>query len=156
MRVRRASFADIGQSGGFVLDFTCRLLPEYVSFANIEIIELPRIASDAIGYYAQPCKTNLWNHGSHGAGVWNVVAGENLIYDKAQMEINEPPWLNGGSFTWPIPNAWRIAGDEATTNVFCSTDERFELDVDGTTRLSKFNYVGERQTNGTYRSWRAY
>ena len=156
LRVRRASFADIGQSGGFVLYFTCRLLPEYVSFENIEIIELPRIASDAIGYYAQPCKTNLWNHGSHGAGVWNVVAGENLIYDKAQMEINEPPWLNGGSFTWPIPNAWRIVGDEATTNVFCSTDQRFELDVDGTTRLSKFNYVGERQTNGTYRSWRAY
>ena len=36
----------------------------------------------------------------------------------------------------------------------CNTDQRFELDADGTSRMKKFQYVGERMTNGVYRTWR--
>ena len=43
--------------------------------------------------------------------------------------------------------------DIATTNLFCDTDQSFELDGDGTSRLSKFNIVGERATNGFFRVW---
>jgi len=67
--------------------------------------------------------------------------------------VNTPPWLNGGSFTWPIPNAWRVSGDTGVTNLFGNTDQRFELDADGTARLKKFYRVGERMTNGVYRTW---
>ena len=70
------------------------------------------------------------------------------------MEENDPPWLGGGSFTWPVPNAWRVKDDVGAENVFCNTDQRFELDADGTARLMKFNCTGERMTNGVYRQTR--
>ena len=136
------------------MQFSNRLLPHYVSFANLEVIELPRIANDARGYYDQLSKTNLWDHGLHGAGVWVEVEAGNRVSDTATMEINNPPWLGGGSFTWPIPNAWRVKNDVNETNIFCNTDQRFELYASGTAQLLKFGCVGERATNGVYRSWR--
>ena len=76
----------------------------------------------------------------------------NRIGDVATMEINDPPWLGGGSFTWPIPNRWRKPGTAGTGKYFCNTDQRFELDADGPSRIKKFQYVGERMTNGVYRT----
>ena len=144
----------VGESGGFGLEFICYLLPRDVSFENVELIELPRVATNAVNYYAQECYQDLLDHGRHGAdGVWKPVGEYNDLSDVATMWVNPPPWLGGGSFTWPIPNAWRVNGDIATTNLFCDTDQRFELDGDGTSRLSKFNIVGERATNGFFRVW---
>ena len=135
------------------MDFRCRLMPRIVSFKEVQIVELPRVATDAVGYYAQPSKTNLLDHGMHGAGTWAGVEDYNVVRDDAFMEENPPPWLGGGSFTWPIPNAWRVKNDVGVTNVFCDTDQRFELDANGTSRVMKFGYAGERMTNGVYRSW---
>ena len=137
------------------MTFTCRLLPQYVSFSkNIEVVEVACVSQDPRGYYKQPSKANLLDHGQHGAGVWNVVEDENRITDKATMQINDSPWLGGGSFTWPIPNKWRKAGSSWSGNEFCDTDQRFELDANGTARLKKFHYVSERMTNGVFRTWR--
>ena len=36
------------------------------------------------------------------------------------------------------------------TNVFCYTDQRFELDANGTVRVIKFGYCGERTTNNVF------
>ena len=155
IRRTRKAFAQPGTSGGFIITFTCRLLPRYVSFSeNIEVVEVARVSQDPSGYYAQPRKSHLLDHGLHGAGDWNVVEGENRITDKATMEINDLPWLGGGAFTWPIPNKWRKAGSSWPGIEFCDTDQRFELDADGTARLKKFHYVGERLTNGVFRTWR--
>ena len=149
--VKSRAFATEGESGGFKMFFTCRLLPAWVSFAkNIFLREVPCIANDATGYYAQPRKAKLLNHGLHGAGEWNVVAAENIVSDTATMEVNDQPWLGGGSFTWPIPNAWRGKDDNGSGTIFCNTDQRFELDADGTARLKKFYRFGERMTNGVY------
>ena len=145
--------AAAGESGGFGLNFMCRLLPSGVSFKNVQIIELPCVSMDPVGYYAQPSKTNILDHGGHGAGHWEDVGAFNVVTDETFMEVNTPPWLNGGSFTWPIPNAWRVSGDTGVTNLFGNTDQRFELDADGTARLKKFYRVGERMTNGVYRTW---
>ena len=148
-------FATAGQSGGFKLLFTCRLLPKYVSFyKNIEIVEVACVSPDPVGYYAQPSKSHLLDHGQHGAGTWNAVKRENRIPDVATMEINHPPWLGGGSFTWPIPNRWRRSGSVGDGKHFCDTDQKFELDADGTSRIKKFKSIGERMTNGVYRTWR--
>lgn len=54
------------------------------------------------------------------------------------------------SNAWPIPNAWRVAGDSVTTNLFShrsSYDQRFELRPDGTVSIEKFDYVLMRGTN---------
>ncbi len=148
-------FAAAGQSGGFKMLFTCRLLPNCVSFCeNVEVVEVACISSDPDGYYAQPSKAHLLDHGLHGAGTWNAVGQRNRIGDVATMEINDPPWLGGGSFTWPIPNRWRKPGTAGPGKYFCNTDQRFELDADGTSRIKKFQYVGERMTNGIYRTRR--
>ena len=148
-------FATTGQSGGFRMIFACRLLPRYVSFyKNIEIVEVACVSSDPHGYYAQPSKSHLLDHGQHGAGTWNSVGQGNGISDIATMEINYPPWLGGGSFTWPIPNRWRKSGSAVDGKYFCNTDQRFELDADGTSRVRKFGRIGERMTNGVYRTWR--
>ena len=143
-------YAEIGQSGGFCTTFRRRIIPENVSFANLQIIELPRVATDATGYYLQPSKEHLLDHGDNGAGEWIDVDDRNSAFDTAGMGINESPWLGGGSFTWPIPVAWRVSDDDCATNVFCSTDQRFELDADGTSRVLKFNHVSERMTNGVF------
>ena len=146
-------FASAGVSGGFEMIFECRLLPQVVSFKKLELIEWPRVSTDPVGYYGQPSKAGLLDHGLHGAGKWNGVGDENTVGDIARMEINDSPWLGGGSFTWPIPNAWRIKDHGGEGTYFCNTDQRFELDADGTTRLKKFYRAGERTTNGVYRTW---
>ena len=146
--------AQVGESGGFGMDFRCRLMPRRVSFKNVQVIELPREATDADGYFTQPSKADLLDHGMHGAGTWGGVGLHNVVNDETFMEENPPPWLDGGSFTWPIPNAWRVEGDVGETNTFCNTDQRFELDANGTARLKKFGYIGERMTNGVYRQTR--
>ena len=133
--------------------FECRLLPQVVSFKELELIEWPRVSTDSVGYYMQPSKAGLLDHGLHGAGKWNEVGDENTVGDLARMEINDSPWLGGGSFTWPIPNAWRIKDNGGEGTYFCDTDQRFELDADGTSRLKKFYRAGERTTNGVYRTW---
>ena len=135
--------------------FNCRLLPEYVSFyKRVEVVEVACTSTDPDGYYAQPSKLHLLDHGQYGAGRWNAVGQENGISDEATMEINYPPWLGGGSFTWPIPNRWRKSGSAVDGKYFCNTDQRFELDADGASRMRKFGHIGERMTNGVYRIWR--
>ena len=57
---------------------------------------------------------------------------------------------DGGSFTWPIENAWRLRSGPAVTNYFPwieTYDQRFELDSDGTTRIEKFDYSLQQKTN---------
>ena len=68
------------------------------------------------------------------------------------MSISEvpEPWGQGGGFTWPITNAWRVAHDNAVTNHFSHRlkyDQTFELDSNGTVRIRKMGYTIQRTTN---------
>ncbi len=53
----------------------------------------------------------------------------------------------GKSQEGTVPNAWRCGQDAEVTNVFCSTDQRFELDADCTSRILKMGCIVERTTN---------
>ena len=100
----------------------------------------------------QPDHADDLDHGKRGAyGQWSRINEDNSTTDEVSMEQCLKPWNGGGSYTWPIPNAWRVAGDGVSTNVFVHTDQRFELDADGTARVSKFGWTGERGTNDTHR-----
>jgi len=140
-----------GYSGLFDLTFNNLLMPTNVSFGMVQVMEVPRVATNAVGYYAQPSKSEMLDHGKHGAGRWRNVGVNNRSDDFVRAGYNAPPWLEGGSFTWPIPVAWRVYGDEGVTNIFTQTDQRFELDADGTARVRKFGYCGERTTNSIFR-----
>ena len=76
----------VGESGGFKIKFCRQLLPTYVSFANVQLLELPRTSTNAVGYYAQSSKAHLLNHGDYGAREWIDVGWENRIYDTAGVE----------------------------------------------------------------------
>ena len=140
------------EAGSFELHFTNRILPIYVSFYAIEVTEIAMVSTNAIGYFAQPEHGDDLDHGKRGAyGQWTPINADNSTTDMARMGHCAKPWNGGGSYTWPIPNAWRVVGDGVSTNVFTQTDQRFELDADGTTRLTKFGWGGERGTNCQYR-----
>lgn len=110
------------------------------------------MSTDPVGYFAQPEHSDRLDHGKHGAyGQWLRINEDNSTTDEVAMGYCEKPWNGGGSYSWPIPNAWRIARDPCSTNVFIRTDQRFELDADGTARVSKFGWTGERGTNDTHR-----
>ena len=139
------------QSGDFVLLFFNRIVPTDVSFYAVETLEIPMVATNAIGYYAQPSMSDSLDHGKRGAGRWCGMGDDNSYGDYVSVSENPPPWLDGGSFTWPIPFAWRHQKDTSATNVFCRFEQRFELDCDGTSRVKKFGYCGERTTNNVFR-----
>ena len=146
--IRTNCFSSVGQSGGFLMFMKMRLNPLTVSFENLELIEIPRVATNAVGYYAQESKKHLLDHGGHGAGNWVKVAISNLCFDTVQMGINDPPWLSGGSFTWPIPNAWRVSECEEMLNQFINTDQTFILEPNGDSRVRKFGFIGEKKISG--------
>ena len=146
--IRTNCFSSAGQSGVFLMLMKMRLNPLTVSFENLELIKIPRVATNAVGYYAQESKKHLLDHGKHGAGNWVEVAISNLCFDTVQMGINDPPWLSGGSFTWPIPNAWRVSECEEMLNQFINTDQTFILEPNGDSRVRKFGFIGEKKISG--------
>ena len=139
-----------GYAGIFEMTFYNRLVPTNVSFYAIETIEIPLVATNAIGYYAQPDRSDELDHGKRGGGNWGGVGYGNEYIDHVAAGYVAPPWGDGGSFTWPIPVAWRGRHDEGVTNVFYHADQRFELDANGTVRVFKFGYCGERTTNNIF------
>ena len=148
-----ASFESMPNEAGMIdLNFINRLYPLEVSFYAVEVTEIAMVSTDAVGYFAQPEHADDLDHGKRGAyGQWSVINEDNSTDDLVHFGRCAKPWNGGGSFTWPIPNAWRVAGDSCSTNVFTHTDQRFELDANGTARVSKFGWTGERGTNDTHR-----
>lgn len=117
-----------------------------------EVTEIAMVSTNAVGYFAQPEHADDLDHGKRGAyGQWSAINEDNTTDDFVHFGRCAKPWNGGGGFTWSIPNAWRVAGDPFATNVFTRTDQRFELDADGTARVSKFGWTGERGTNDTHR-----
>lgn len=148
-----ATFYDMPNEAGLIdLSFTLKVHPTHVSFYAIEVTEIPMVSTDAVGYFAQPDHADDLDHGKRGAyGQWTRIDEDNSTTDEVIMGHCERPWNGGGSYSWPIPNAWRVTGDHFSTNVFVRTDQRFELDGDGTARVSKFSWTGERGTNDAHR-----
>jgi hypothetical protein len=98
-----------------------------------------------VGYFLDPSRTNWLDHARWGADNWNAVAVG--LQDMAGIDECAPPWQGGGSFSWPIPNHWGVRNTHTPSGYFCNTDQTFEIDADGTTRIRKFGYVGECTTN---------
>ena len=141
----------IGIAGGINIRFRVYVDPVDVSFAHLCVQEVPRVATDAIGYFAQPEYTDYLDHGLNGAGAWVQLNSRNAFRDEAGVGIVQPPWAGGGSFTWPIPCICRLAKyPSETPTEFTHYTQRFELDADGTVRIKKFGYCAERATNNMH------
>ena len=139
-----------GVAGNFVGHFNVAVFPTNVSFQAILTAELGHVATNATGFFLSPEHAGLLDHSLHGANKWHGVGFGNMFYDMASFKCFYPPWGDGGSFTWPIENAWRLRSGPAVTNYFPwieTYDQRFELDSDGTTRIEKFDYSLQQKTN---------
>ena len=143
--------AAVGAAGGIVGFYSLVIQPTNVSFEAVTTAELPSVSTNAWGYFAQEQYSYLLDHGLHGAGKWHGVNFENSFSDIVGVSVLPPPWLDGGSFTWPIQNAWKMRSDPSTTNQFnhvSGYDQTFVLGGDGTTTIEKFGCSAQRGTNG--------
>jgi len=142
-----------GTAGDIGAEFTLCVIPTNVSFESVQFAEIGMVSTDPIGYFSTH-HTNYLDHSLHGANNWHGVNPGNMFYDEVALPPLEPPWGDGGSFTWPIPNAWRIGTDDSTLKHFPSRakyNQRFELESDGTSRIEKMEQVLEGRTNTEFR-----
>ena len=141
-----------GTAGGICMRFMVEVCPTDVSFRHVDVMEVPRIATNAVGYFVQSGCASYLDHGKNGAGHWTSLSRDNRFADMAAVKSFPPPWGGGGSFTWPIPCAWRLFADAGISEkgTFTSYEQRFELDSNGTVRLRKFGYCAERMTNNLH------
>ena len=135
-------------AGTFEIYFDLVLAPTNVSFKNrIEVAEIGGVAANATGYFSSPSLAGLLDHGQHGAARWVKIEDENF----AGMDTIGPgalyPPFSDGSFTWPIPNHWRMVGDSGVGKWFCNNDQHFAITTNGTTSVWKFGKRGTRMLN---------
>ena len=142
--------APCGVAGEFEMWLDLTLLPTNVSFANIHVMEVGMVSTNATGYFLEPAHTNLLVHShTQGADTWISVGAFNKLSDKAGPEELSQPWGVGGEMTWPIPNRF-IKPGAATDKYFCNTDECFSLTSNGTVRVEKFDWYASATTNRVF------
>ena len=139
-------------SGFFGAEIYLQLIPTNVSFDAVEVMELGMIATNATPYFLHESRTNWLDHSLCGANVWDKVLDG--LQDEVFISELDPPWSDGEGYTWPVPNYWRVIGDVTQGKCFCNTDQRFELDGNGTARIKKFGFVFECDTNRYCTVWR--
>ena len=139
-----------GAAGEFEMWFNLTLFPTNVSFANVQVMEVGMVATNATNYFLEPAHTNLLVHSNaQGADTWISVGTNNELSDRAgPMELGQP-WGVGGEATWSIPNRYRKTGSVAD-KYFCDTDEFFSLTSNGTVRAEKFDWFVSVTTNRVF------
>lgn len=141
-----------GVAGGFDTTFYVYVLPTNVSFSATRVMEEGCTTTNATGCFTWPELSGLLTHSGHGADNWHGMNKLNVFYDTVSM-THMSSWGTGGSFTWPIPNLWKV-GDDGDPHYFPhspSYDQRVEVDADGTSRIMKFTYTIEQMTNLQFR-----
>ena len=141
-----------GSAGEIDAWLTLCILPTNVSFRALEFAEIGMASTNATGYFTNEHVRTWLDHSRAGANSWHSVNPGNVFYDNLVLPQVLPPWGDGGGFTWPIPNAWRMPG--GVTNFLDhlpAYDQRFELDSDGTTWIIKMGCVFESTTNCEFR-----
>jgi len=138
-----------GNAGAGMYLYPVIIGPTNVSFGRVWVMEIGKVATNAMGYFAN---TNTWpadnlNHSTHGANIWRALNENNSIaaMDHASSGTCNPPW-SSGSFTWPIPVGWRV-GNSPVTNIMSGWSQNFLIDASGTVTVQKFGHSVTRTTN---------
>ena len=134
-----------GVAGNFEGHFSLCVMPTNVPFCEIEIAEIGMVATDPLGCFSLPAYAGWLDHSLHGGDSWHGLNRGNTFFDSVTFPLMRE-WGGGGSFTWPIPNHWRVGNSGAERNLG-SYNQRFEVDFDGTSRISKFGYTFQQTTN---------
>ena len=137
-----------GVAGSFATSFDLTIMPTNVSFEFLQTEEVGLYAINVNGYFAEPRNAHFLFHGT--ADAWVDVEIGNKGTDDAQIAELAPPWGNGGSMTWPIPNRYRSKNNPSVDRYFCNTDQNFFIDSSGTAVEEKFDWRITMTTNRNY------
>jgi hypothetical protein len=108
--------------------------PTNVSFAKVQILEVPGPASSITGYFTNFPSASL----SHFPNTnWVTLSSFNQTADTASVSNLPAPWYPGG-FDWNIPVQWKIVNGNKTNNFPTNEIQSFRItDTNGTTTVSK-------------------
>lgn len=108
--------------------------PANVCFGNVEWLEVPGPASGVSGYFTQFNAATLFHNPNPSWLGWND-SNTGLQDHAAWHEVPAP--YSAGSFTWSIPNKYRVAGSGSSGNVFTTTTQIFGMEASGRMNVSK-------------------
>ena len=123
------------QGAGMHLD-PITVAPTTVSFANVEVLEVPGPATSIYGYFTNYAATNL-NHVPNPN--WIQLNDLNQWADEAAFSGWPSPWKAGG-FTWIIPVRWRVVG---STNAASLPNRTQVFSINGTNGNSTVSKLGQ-------------
>ena len=137
-----------GQIGAsFMVDL--HYLPDFVSFAGVDVTEGEAAPSGVWGYFASHPDAVTSHDASHGAGATvPILDGNSGGHDNVGYSIGslaQP--LSAGGWHWDIPVYWSVHGSSAT-NRFMTNVQTFELSPNGDFTVGKFGCSAIRGTNG--------
>ena len=120
------------------------IVPQYVSFSNIKMMEVPSMAGGPSGYFTNTIFEAYWHHTTNrSAGVWYRPRADNFFFeDVPSFGLYCPPPLTDGTITWVIPIGWGENDASSLEDVVgtMSTlyNQVYTLDEDGGLRIDKF------------------
>jgi len=137
-----------GQIGAsFMVDL--HYLPDFVSFAGVDVTEGEAAPSGVWGYFASHPDAVTSHDASHGAGATvPILNGNSGGHDNVGYSVGslaQP--LSAGGWHWDIPVYWSVPGSSAT-NRFMTNVQTFELSPNGDFTVGKFGCSAIRGTNG--------
>jgi hypothetical protein len=123
------------------------VLPDYVSFSQIEIVEGAAKMLGAIGFFEAYENDVRFNH-TESNGAMRVIRVENVNnqvgdVDFVGFQLNEMP-SEAGCFYWSIPNKWGIIGGPHD-KLLGTVDQEFFVNADGTCTISKGGFSETRR-----------
>ncbi|MDX9794910.1 MAG: hypothetical protein RBU24_15495 [Kiritimatiellia bacterium] len=138
VRMLEETFPSGVQGAGMLLE-PITVSPTDVSFARVEMMELPGPASNVTGYFTNFPSASL----AHSPNPdWVQLDEVNQLTDHASFSGCPPPWSVGG-FQWDIPVRWRVVG---SPNVKTLPNRLQKFSINGTNGNSTVSKLGKSVT----------
>jgi hypothetical protein len=120
---------------GAGMDVNLTFGPTNVSFYNVEWLEEPHPVSAKSGYFNQIPDQALYHTPNAN---WLNMGNANDACNDTAAYFGAPPPFSEGSFTWVVPNKFRVGGSGGG-RVFFPSVQHMTMDANGTASVSKFN-----------------
>jgi len=141
----------VNSPGGAGFSMELYIMPDTVSFQELDFWERPATNSTIEGYFTNVAFQAVWYHDTNmGAGVWCGIGDSNLWFtDNAEMgdELITPVYL--GRLVWHIPIDWRSHDNPTLIHQdFKSVDQTFEMSATGRLTVYKYQHWAAREMSG--------
>lgn len=113
-----------GDYGAGMIIIPIVIMPNTVSFNNVEVLEVPGPASNITGYFTNYPPAAL----SHSPNPnWTPLNVSNAWKDTAKFGPSPPPYMPPGSVEWNIPVKWRVISSSGNGKNLPNRLQRFTI-----------------------------